>query len=311
VTVLFGSATGLTSSGVQEWNQNNAVVAGEAEAGDRFGSALASGDFDKDGAQDLAIGTPYEDLSSPVIRDAGSISVLYGSTTKLKTRANNRLYQGTAGGLEGLLERGDRVGVSLAAGDLNGDGTQDLVVGAPGEDIGTMMHAGYLHAIYGTANVGLTGNGDVGLSEDSASVPGLAESEDRMGMSVSVAQLNAYSAVNRAVDVLVGAPGEPISGSAEAGWVIELFGRQSAALNGTGSMAFSQDSPNVFGLAEKGDRLGTVVLAKDLTLEGYAEAIISPIGEDVNMPPVAAPQSFQLLFGSGTGLTTNGNLFFP
>jgi hypothetical protein len=310
VTVLYGSATGLVSAANQVFDQVAVIGATENEVGDRFGSALTSGDFDKDGTKDLAIGTPYEDLPAPAnTPDAGSISVLYGSVTKLRTRANNRFFQGTTGGLEGLLERGDRLGLSLAAGDLNGDATSDLIAGAPGEDIGTNMHAGFIHAIYGTAVTGLTANGDVGLSEESPSVPGNPESEDRMGMSVSVAHVNAFSALNRALDVLVGAPGEIIGGVDNAGMVIELFGRQGAVLSGTGSVAFHQNTAGVAGDAEKGDRFGTVVLARDLTLDGFAEGIFSPMGEDLG--GVAAPQLFQLLFGSGTGLTTSGNQIFP
>jgi V8-like Glu-specific endopeptidase len=313
VTVFYGSAAGVTSTGNQLFDQT-AVLGGsfESEAGDRFGASLASGDFDKDGYKDLAIGHPYEDLGAVI--DTGAVSILYGSLTKLVKRTGNRFTQGGSavpGGVEGMVERGDRFGLSLAAGDVSGEGYADLIIGAPGEDIGTQMHAGYIHAVYGTST-GLKVTGNVGLSQDSSSVPGQALSEDRMGMSVSVGQLNSVATV-RAEDVLVGVPGERVGAAYDAGTVIELFGR-TGALNGMNSVAFTQDTLNVLDACEKGDRFGAVVLARDLNRDGFADALISTIGEDVHTPPavpVAVPQSAQLLFGSTTGLTATHNKFLP
>ena len=60
VHVIRGSASGLTTVGDQLWSQDSPGVKGVAKgglkSGDRFGSALASGDFDRDGHADLAIG---------------------------------------------------------------------------------------------------------------------------------------------------------------------------------------------------------------------------------------------------------------
>jgi hypothetical protein len=81
VNVLYGSANGITTLHNQLWDQSGLDKDGGAEAGDAFGSALASGDFDRDGVADLAIGVPGEDVPvGPVIVvDAGSVNVLYGT----------------------------------------------------------------------------------------------------------------------------------------------------------------------------------------------------------------------------------------
>ena len=55
VHIIYGSEDGLTSAGDQLWHQNQSGAAGSAENGDRFGSALAWGDFDGDGFDDLAV----------------------------------------------------------------------------------------------------------------------------------------------------------------------------------------------------------------------------------------------------------------
>ena len=52
-----------------------------AEAGDQFGSALAVGDFEGDGFDDLAVGVPGEDVGP--IPDAGAVDVLPGFETGL------------------------------------------------------------------------------------------------------------------------------------------------------------------------------------------------------------------------------------
>jgi hypothetical protein len=58
VTVLYGSPSGLTTTGAQLLSQNAEGMPDEAEPNDRFGAALATGDFDGDGRADLAVFRP-------------------------------------------------------------------------------------------------------------------------------------------------------------------------------------------------------------------------------------------------------------
>src|SRR5512132_2219539 len=73
VSVLYGASAGLSGTGAQAFFQ----VGGTPEFLDRFGSALAAGDFNGDGFADLAAGASGEDVGS--VHDAGAVSVLYGS----------------------------------------------------------------------------------------------------------------------------------------------------------------------------------------------------------------------------------------
>src|SRR5512132_2465050 len=127
VSVLYGSATGLTSSGGQLFTQ----VGGAAELEDRFGGALAAGDFNHDGAADLAAGAPGESFSSTVT-EAGAVSVLYGSATGLSCTGGQQRAQ-----VGGATEDTDEFGGALAAGDFNHDGAADLAASAPEEDVGS------------------------------------------------------------------------------------------------------------------------------------------------------------------------------
>jgi hypothetical protein len=64
--------------------------------------------------------------------------------------------------VEGAPEDDDFFGVSLAAGDFNGDGMDDLAIGVPLEDIepGTIENAGAVNVLYSAGVVGLVATGD-------------------------------------------------------------------------------------------------------------------------------------------------------
>jgi hypothetical protein len=56
VNVIYGSPSGLTPSGDQLWYQRGPVVKGNPGPSEHLGGALAAGDFNDDGFDDLAIG---------------------------------------------------------------------------------------------------------------------------------------------------------------------------------------------------------------------------------------------------------------
>ena len=98
------------------WRQNTPDVIGIEETNDRFGYALAAGDFDNDGYADLAIGVPYESITigTTPVNEVGAVNVLYGTASKLAADGNQFWMQNT-NGLQGNLEDYDRFGFTLAA----------------------------------------------------------------------------------------------------------------------------------------------------------------------------------------------------
>ncbi len=112
VNVLYGSAgSGLREDADQEFTQDTLGVIATAEANDRFGAALAAGDFDDDGDDDLAIGLPGGRING--VR-AGAVSVLYSSRGRLG-QAGDQLWSQGAPGVKGAVGN-DGFGWSLGAG---------------------------------------------------------------------------------------------------------------------------------------------------------------------------------------------------
>ncbi|MFE7332604.1 FG-GAP-like repeat-containing protein [Streptomyces sp. NPDC057565] len=117
-------------------------------------------DFNGDGYSDVAVPVPSATVGGKA--KAGYVAVMYGSSTGLKASTKQVFHQDSAG-IPGVAEAGDAYGSSVTTGDLDGDGYADLVVGASGEDVGTVADAGSLAVIWGGAK-GLSGSGSVTLA---------------------------------------------------------------------------------------------------------------------------------------------------
>jgi len=194
ITTLMGGTSGLTAT--KKWiDQDTSGVPGVNEEGDLFGFSLAVGDFNGDHRADVAVGTPFEDDHSIV--DGGAVTVLNGSSSGLST-SGAVVWTQDSPGVPGAVETGDQLGYSLATGDVNGDGYADLVVGIPGEDVGSIVDAGAALYLPGSKN-GLTSKGSVGITQNTHGVPGGPERGDAMGIAVAVGDFNGDGKLDLAV----------------------------------------------------------------------------------------------------------------
>ncbi len=132
--------------------QGSAGLVDAAETGDTFGYALAAGQFDGSGPTDLAIGVPNEDIEAQgnTVNNAGAVHIIFGP---LGSPANELWTQDSAGVLD-TAEPGDLFGLTLAVGDFDGSGQDDLVAGVPFEDLGGITDMGAVNVLYGSLAAG-------------------------------------------------------------------------------------------------------------------------------------------------------------
>jgi DNA-binding beta-propeller fold protein YncE len=158
VSVLYGTGVGLKSISNQLWDQNYPNILDTVESRDYFGSTIATGDFNHDGYDDLAIGVPGEDLGTIV--NAGAVNVIYGSNTGLNANTvPNQFWHQDSTNILDAAEYQDILteDFSLVCNDFNNDGNDDLAIGVGWEDIVSIVDAGAVNVIYGS-NTGLNAN---------------------------------------------------------------------------------------------------------------------------------------------------------
>jgi hypothetical protein len=303
VHVLYGTTDGgLEATDSQRLTQTGPVQ-GDPEPNDNFGAAIAAGDFDGDGFDDLAVGVPNEDavddfdVNHP---DAGKINVLYGTVDGIGA-LDNQLWSQSGPGTQGDPEDGDHFGASLAAGDFNGDGFDDIAIGAPNESVEGVAGAGSVNVMYGSSSgIQIADPDDQLWSQNTGGDDGVedvAEDSDHFAETLVANDFNG----DGFADLAVGVPDENLDTIGNAGAANVLYGTADG-LQATDPIdqLWHQDSTGVRNNAERSDNFAQSLAGGDFNGDGFADLALGVNKEDVNS--VSNPGAVVILHGGAGGL---------
>ncbi|MFF7334674.1 FG-GAP repeat protein [Streptomyces sp. NPDC090306] len=332
LVVMYGSATGINGVNRKTINYNTAAVAGTPGTGDEFGALSAVGDFDDDGYDDLAVTAPWKSVGGHA--RAGMVTLLWGSP----------------GGLTGGTTLADpssaanrQWGQAVAAGDFDGDGKDDLAVGADAASVWVFKKGISRKGVAvarGTVKAPIVAGGGSGpLSLTAGDVTGDHRTDLVVdGYDPKTAQqwnanyfipgtasgLNAAAAVKLAPGVITGIadvnkdgrgdivtgmswdPSTGVPGAVTGGKVTIRYGSSSGP---AGTTAISQNTGNVPGGSETGDGFGSELSLGDVNGDGYADLAVGSWGEDLGTAKDTG--AVTVLYGSASGIdTSSGAQYF-
>lgn len=253
--------------------------------------AIAVGDFDGDGRNDLAI---------------------TGYLTKF--------LRGTADGLaEPTGWYTETVGHDLVVADFDRDGFTDLAFGDARIDRNVQDPqypvrrdiGGVVRIVYGSQlGPGVT-RGPADISQESPGVPGTgigdSEQADYFGTALTVADINR----DGNPDLGIGSPGESLGSAEFTGAATVLYG-SAAGLTGEGAQFFSQNTSGVPGDNEDEDFFGLELRLRDVTGDVRPELLVGAPGEDLRRGRVVMlPGTASAITGAGAKSYSRGNLTLP
>jgi Ca2+-binding RTX toxin-like protein len=299
--VVFGKASGFaTNTNLSTLDGTTGFVLNGTGAFDKSGFSVASaGDINGDGFDDIFIGALSATAGGDV--GAGSSFVVFGKDTGFSSSINLSSLNGTTGFRIDGIDANDVSGVSVAsAGDVNGDGYDDMIIGAMMGDPGGVSASGESYVVFGKAS-GFSANFDPATLDGTNGfrLDGVAIN-DYSGRSVSSAgDMNG----DGFDDIVVGAFQNDAGGDSNAGASYVVFGKGTAF---SASVALSSlDGTTGFRLdgIDVNDKAGRVVAsAGDVNGDGFGDIIIGATGAD------SYTGESYVVFGKATGFASTLDL---
>ncbi|MBC7986492.1 MAG: FG-GAP repeat protein [Sphingomonadaceae bacterium] len=297
--VVFGKAAGFTASlDLAALDGSDGFRIDGIDPSDQCGVSVSSaGDVNGDGFDDIVIGAYGGDPGGDT--NAGESYVVFGHAGGFAPRLDLATLDGINGFRVEGIDAFDRSGYSVSsAGDVNGDGFDDIIIGAHGANPGGAAYAGRSYVVFGRP-------GEFAASLDLASLDGTngfgidgIAARDFSGWSVSAAGDVNGDGLD---DITIGAFGGDPDGYSYAGESYIMFGKSGGfaadfdlvMLDGTNG--FRLDGIDGF------DRSGiSVSSAGDVNGDGFDDIVIGADGAYRGSKHFAAGESY-VVFGKAGG----------
>ncbi|MBY8343035.1 VCBS repeat-containing protein [Streptomyces sp. KC 17012] len=332
LVVLYGTKSGVSSAKRSTISQNTTGNPGTAETGDHFGAETAYADFNGDGYDDIAVGSPGEDVGSD--KDGGGLAILWGSASGITGKGVTVSDPSPSGH--------DYWGKNLAAGDFDGDGKADLAVGSSNATIyvlkGGISSTGKPGGTYTIKPpiMGTDANGPLNLTAGNINggqetdlvidgyetqtnygwnknyyVPGTAS-----GLNMGASEVLKPGVITAIGDIDHDGYGDIVSGaywnpttedgtavpdSGKGGKVWVTYGSDGGPIT-TNATGITQDTGNVPGTAEGNDFFGYELDLGDVNGDGFLDLAIGVTGE--NIGSATNTGAVDVLYGTANGLNT-------
>jgi hypothetical protein len=263
-SLYWGSAAGLAPTPALTVGEYNAL--GRPTARVNFGSPLACGDFNGDTFDDVAVGVPYHNVGTAA--GAGHVHIYPGTATGF---GPHYILSQDSTGIEDVAEELDRFGASLAVGDFDIDGIEDLAVGVKNEHEGAEFRP-LVQVIFGTpTRLGATGRDQV--------IPPLTfDLSNSWGSSLAVGDFDG----DYYPDLVVGVPDYSL-GSTNDGSAI-VFGNMFGEFGAASFRVLYSNGLFGQGASAPGEHFSRALTVGDFDGDGRADLASGIPGQDVEGP---------------------------
>jgi hypothetical protein len=266
IFVWPGSESGVVTPGVRYDAVD--LDCGAVTAGAQFGAAVAAGDFDGDGFDDLAVASPE------IAGASGQVCIVRGSDTGLVTDAGEVLVENSIAPFADPPDPFDRFGFALATGHFSVlDGRADLVAGVPFETLDGV------NGVVGTAVV-FSQSGLIGaeLFDYAQAYRPLAD--------VGLNEQYGRALATGVVDATATADWLVVGASAWSTAAGRVFVHRPVAGLGTGTAILDQSSDLPGETSETNDLFGAAVAMGDFDGDGKGDFAVGAPGEAPGSDPV-------------------------